>query len=44
MSLVKTVKTDLLTTEVYSDRPAMGAAAAKKAALVFLLSTPASPA
>ncbi len=32
MSLIKKIKTDGLTTEVYSDRPAMGAAAAKMAA------------
>ena len=32
MSLVKKIKTGGLTTEVYSDRPAMGAAAAKMAA------------
>ena len=35
MSLIKTVQTDLLTTEVYSDRHAMGAAAAKKAAMAI---------
>ena len=32
MSLVKKIKTDNLVTEVYTDRPAMGAAAAKMAA------------
>lgn len=32
MSLIKKIKTDGLTTEVYTDRPSMGAAAAKMAA------------